>query len=276
MNTGSMHRIRLIAGNTLREAVRQRVFGLLLLVTMAFALGALALREFNFGASELKFTADLGFGALSLFGSLLAIAGTVQTVFAEIEHHAIQLIFARPVSRLEYVAGKLAGLQLMTGLFCLLILLVLGLVLWTRASALLPVLAGPEASGGVFSAVGLMLAVAAQWLKCGVMTAAMLLVCGIARSRLYAIGTGVILLIIFHAQPILAGIGQRDAGSLIKWMAQAVAWLCPEFQRFDQTAAVFSNQSLGIGEGLGLMVYGCVFIAGYVLLAAFSFRGREF
>lgn len=276
MNPGPLHRIRLIAGNTLREAVRQRVFGLLLLVTMAFALGALALRELNFGASELKFTADLGFGALSLFGSLLAIAGTVQTVFAEIEHRTLHLILVRPVSRLEYVAGKLAGIQLMTGVFCLLILLVLGLVLWTRASALMPAMAESGVGGGVFSVVGLVLAVAAQWLKCGVMAAAMLLLCGMARSRLYAIGTGVILLIIFHAQPVLAGIAQCDAGSHFKWMAQAVAWLCPDFQRFDQTAAVFSPQGPGIGEGVGLMAYACVFIAGYVLLAAFSIRGREF
>ena len=274
MNAGSLHRIRLIAGHTLREAVRQRVFGLLLLVTMAFALGALALREFNFGASELKFTADLGLGALSLFGSLLAIAGPVQTVFAEIEHRTIHLVLVRPVGRLEYVVGKLAGLQLMTGLFCLLILPVLGLVLWTRASALLPAMAG--AGGGGFSAAGLLLAVAAQWLKCGVMTAAMLLLCGIARSRLYAIGTGLLLLIIFHAQPILAGMGRRDDGGPFKWMAQAGAWLCPDFQRFDQTAAVFSPQVADTGAGLGLMVYGCVFIAGYALLAAFSFREREF
>jgi ABC-type transport system involved in multi-copper enzyme maturation permease subunit len=276
MNAGTLHRIRLIAGNTLRESIRQRVFGLFLLVTMAFALGALALCEFNFGASELKFTADLGFGALSLFGSLLAITGTVQTVFAEIEHHTLALIFVRPVSRLEYVAGKLAGLQLMIGLFCLLILLVLGLVLWTRAFALLPAMAGAGKSGGAFSAVGLIQAVAAQWLKCGVMTAAMLLLCGIARSRLYAIGTGVILLIIFHAQPILAGIGHRDAGGLFKWMALSISRLFPDFDRFDQTSAVFANQAMGAGEGLGLLIYGCVFIAGYVLLAAFSIRGREF
>jgi len=276
MMAGSLHRIGLIAGNTLREAVRQRVFGLLLGVTMAFALGALALREFNFGASELKFTADLGFGALSLFGSLLAIAGTVQTVFAEIEQRTIQLIFVRPVSRLEYVAGKLAGVQFMLGLFCLLIFLVLAVVLSTRAYALLPVMAGQGMGRGLFSASGLLLAVGAQWLKCGVMTAAMLLVSSFARSRLYALGTGVMLLIIFHAHPILHGIALREAGSWLMWLGKSVTWLCPDFQRFDLSAAVFSHEGLRVGAGIGLMAYGFIFIAGYVLVAVFSFRGRDY
>jgi ABC-2 type transport system permease protein len=277
MITGSLQRIRLIAGNTLLEAVRQRMFALLLLVTTAFALGALALREFNFGASELKFTTDLGLGALSLFGSLLAIAGAVQTVFSEIEQHTIQLIFVRPVSRLEYVVGKLIGLQLMLGLFCLLILSVLEVVLLTRESALVPAAAaGQGASGGLFSTGGLVLAVAAQWLKCGVMTAAILLLCSIAQSRLYALGTGVILLIIFHAHPIVAGMSRSDSSSALKWSAKFVVWLFPDFQRFDQSAAVFSTQGMSGKEGLGLLVYGFVFIAGYSLLAAFSYRGREY
>jgi len=275
MTPGSLRRIRLIAGSTLREASRQRVFGLLLLVTMAFALGARALGDFNFGASELKFTADLGLGALSFFGSLLAIAGTVQTVFAETEQRTIQMIFVRPVSRLEFVAGKLAGMQLTLGLFCLLILLALGLVLWSRASGLLPATAGLGAGGAGLSPSGLMLAVGAQWLKCGVLTAAMLLLCGITRSRLVAIGAGVMLLIIFHAQPILAGIGQHETSGRLKWIAQSVAWLFPDFQRFDLSSAVFFGRSMGPGEGLGLMLHGFVFIAGYVMLAAYSFRGRE-
>jgi hypothetical protein len=142
MSTLAWQRVRLIAVYTLREALRQRAFGLLRVVALVFAVGARGLRDLNFGASELKFTADLGLGALSLFGSLLAIVGTVQTVFAEVEHRTLQLIFARPVSRREFVVGKLAGMQLMLGLFSLLMLLALGLMLRTREIELLPALPG--------------------------------------------------------------------------------------------------------------------------------------
>lgn len=275
MIAAALNRVLLIAHNTLREAVRQRMFVVSLLVTSALALGALALGEFNFGASELKFSADLGLGALSLFGSLLAIAGTVHTVFVEIEQRTDQLIFVRPVSRLEYVAGKFIGLQLVQGLFCLLILAVLAAVLSTRESAFLP--AGIELTGrgGFFSGGGLMLAVGAQWLKCGVMTASILLLCGIAQSRLFANVTGVILLIIFHAHPILTAISRRDSGSLLKWPAQIVVRLAPDFQRFDLSAAVFPNQGSGVEAAPGLLVYGLVFTAGYALLAAYSFRARD-
>ena len=61
----SLRRTRLIAANTLREASRQRLFLFFVLLALAFALGARWLRDFSFGAPELKFLADCGFGAMA-------------------------------------------------------------------------------------------------------------------------------------------------------------------------------------------------------------------
>jgi ABC-type transport system involved in multi-copper enzyme maturation permease subunit len=276
MSTLAWQRVRLIAVYTLREALRQRAFGLLLVVALVFAVGARGLRDLNLGASELKFTADLGLGALSLFGSLLAIVGTVQTVFAEVEHRTLQLIFARPVSRREFVVGKLAGMQLMLGLFSLLMLLALGLMLRTREIELLPALPGGMADGGLVSAGGLVLAVAAQWLKCGVLVAVMLLLCSIAQSRLYATVTGFLLLTAFHAHAILAGVCERITGGLMRVIATTVVWILPDFQRFDLSAAVFVGNASALGDGLVLAAYWAALITGYAALAAFPFRAREY
>jgi len=269
-------RIRLLAVSTLRELLHQRMFGLLLAVTLVFAVGALALRDFNFGASELKFTADLGFGALAFFGSLLAIAATVHAVFTEIEHRTLVLVLTRPVGRLEYVLGKFAGVQLLLGLFCLLVLLVLALVLGTREWALTPLAPGTRAAGTLVSHGGLVLTVAAQWLKFGVLAAVMLLLCSIARSRLFALVAGFMLLAAFHAHAILAGIGERGDGGLLRVAGQAVSRVLPDFQRFDLSDAVFAANEIQAGDALALAGYGLVFILCYTGLAAFSFRGREF
>ncbi len=43
---------------------------------------ALGLREFNFGAAELKFIADFGLGAIGLAGTVLAALATAQLYFA--------------------------------------------------------------------------------------------------------------------------------------------------------------------------------------------------
>ena len=53
----SWARVGLIAAVTLREAARQKLVGLLGLIAMGLVVGVHALRDFNFGASELKFIA---------------------------------------------------------------------------------------------------------------------------------------------------------------------------------------------------------------------------
>ena len=76
--TFSIRSLSLIAQNTLREAVRQRVFGFLLLLALGLVLGVHFFQEFNFGTPELRFIADLGFGAIGLLGAVLAVTATAQ------------------------------------------------------------------------------------------------------------------------------------------------------------------------------------------------------
>lgn len=51
---------------------------LLALTGAALVLAALRLREFNFGATELKFIGDFGLGAIGFLGTFLAALVTAQ------------------------------------------------------------------------------------------------------------------------------------------------------------------------------------------------------
>src|SRR3954470_21034329 len=101
--------IGLIAGRTLQEAARQRFFVLLLGLALAFVVGARWLRQFDFGAAEQTFVVDCGFGAMGLFGAALSILATTQLFFSEIEQGTALTLLARPIIRLAFVMGKLAG-----------------------------------------------------------------------------------------------------------------------------------------------------------------------
>ena len=91
----SLIRMLLIARNTLLEASRQKLFSFLLLLALGLVGGAQSLREFNFGASELKFLADLGYGAMAFFGAALTIAATAQLFFSEIENRTALTLLAK-------------------------------------------------------------------------------------------------------------------------------------------------------------------------------------
>ena len=58
----SLRRVGLIAAVTLQEAARQKLVAMLGLIAVGLVTGVHALRDFNFGASELKFIADFGVG----------------------------------------------------------------------------------------------------------------------------------------------------------------------------------------------------------------------
>ena len=113
----SFRRIRLVAGNTLGEALRLRLTFLLALIGAGLVVGAMRLREFNFGHAELKFIGDFGLGALGGFGTLLAVLATAQLFFSEIQGRAAYCVLTRPVRRWEYICGKFAGIGALLALF---------------------------------------------------------------------------------------------------------------------------------------------------------------
>ena len=114
----SLRRVGLIAENTFQEALRQRFLAILLGVAGAMAGGALFCREFSFGSSELKFLTDVGLGALTFFGAILAIVAPAQLLFGDLERQTVLTVLAKPVTRAQFIVGKLGGVLLLLAVFC--------------------------------------------------------------------------------------------------------------------------------------------------------------
>src|SRR6188508_422357 len=133
----SPRRTWLIARNTLLEASRQKLFSFLLFLALALVLGARWFRDFNFGAPELKFLADCGFGAMAFFGAALTITATAQLFFIEIENRTALTLLAKPVWRAEFILGKFLGVAVLMAVFCLLLTTLLIAVLWWREGELM-------------------------------------------------------------------------------------------------------------------------------------------
>jgi hypothetical protein len=84
----SLRRTLWISRVTFLEAVRQRFFAFLLVLSAAMVLSSVSFRVFDFGHGELKFIADFGFGGMFFFGSVLAVVMTAQLFFSEIDNSA--------------------------------------------------------------------------------------------------------------------------------------------------------------------------------------------
>ncbi len=97
-----------IAVNTFIESVRQKVFNILLVFALIVIASALFFRQFGF-EEEIKFVKDFCLGAISVFGTAIAIVGTSMLLPNEVEHRTIYTILSKPVRRLEFLLGKYFG-----------------------------------------------------------------------------------------------------------------------------------------------------------------------
>jgi len=103
-------RVSAIAGNTLLELVRLKVFYFLLLFALLIIGSAGFTSIFDFQIQEqLQILKDVSLGAMSIFTLLLSILATAMMLPKDIEDRTLYTILAKPVPRFEYILGKLLG-----------------------------------------------------------------------------------------------------------------------------------------------------------------------
>jgi ABC-type transport system involved in multi-copper enzyme maturation permease subunit len=104
-------RIYAIARNTFREALRDRVLYNLVLFVLILTGASIFIGELS-ASQESKIIVDLGLSSLLIFGVFIATFVGVGLVFKEIERRTVYAIFAKPVTRTEFIVGKYLGLCL--------------------------------------------------------------------------------------------------------------------------------------------------------------------
>jgi ABC-type transport system involved in multi-copper enzyme maturation permease subunit len=104
-----INRIRAIAFNTFREAVRDRVLYNLLVFAVLLIASSLVLGQISIGIEKIVLV-NLGLTSISIFGIVIAIFIGIGLVSKEIDKKTLYTVLARPVRRWEFIVGKFAGL----------------------------------------------------------------------------------------------------------------------------------------------------------------------
>jgi ABC-type transport system involved in multi-copper enzyme maturation permease subunit len=274
--TQSAERIFVVARNTSREVLRQRLLPFTMLFAMVLMVGLSRLRELTFGASELRFIVDVGFGAIDLFGSVLTIALTAQLFFNELEHRTLFTLLAKPVSRGEFLLGKFFGVGQAIALFSAVLGAVLGVVLWLRAGALIR--ANDAADAASFASIdytALGASIVAQTLKLWVVAATTLLVASFARTQLFTLATSFLLCVIGHLQEFAQAAAMHSSTIGGKFALKLTLLFSPNFRVFDFSDAVTGERVFTIREWLRVEAYGAAYVALFLAGALWCFRKRE-
>jgi ABC-2 family transporter protein len=105
-----MKRVGVVALNTFREAVRDRVLYNLLFFALVMMAASIIAGQISIGIEE-TVIATLGLSAISLIGLLIAIFIGVGLVSKEMDKRTLYALLAKPVRRWEFLLGKFGGLR---------------------------------------------------------------------------------------------------------------------------------------------------------------------
>jgi Cu-processing system permease protein len=106
-----MSHVGVVARNTFREAVRDRVLYNLVFFALLMMAAAILVGQISIGIENIVIV-TLGLGAISVIGLLMAVFIGVGLVSKEMDKRTLYALLAKPVRRWEFLLGKFGGLVL--------------------------------------------------------------------------------------------------------------------------------------------------------------------
>jgi Cu-processing system permease protein len=257
--SGSLRRIQVLAVNTVREAVRNKVLYVLLFFALVLIGTGVLLSTLSYVERE-RILQDVGLGSLRLFGAAIAIFVGVGLIHKEVDRRTIFTILSKPVSRTEFLLGKFAGLVV---------------TIWLQVAVM--------AAGFV----------AVSWLAGAPVTAghgkAILLAAGelavlVAVATLFSSFTTPMLASLFGAGFYLVGHLTRDlrelgaqSGSVdVARMTALLHRVLPDLESFNVTIEAVHGLPVAAAAVWQPLLYGACYCAALLLLAAVVFERRDF
>jgi len=284
-----IRRIAAIAAVTWTELVRLKVFYFIIIFALLVIGNSFFLARFSF-EEEFQMLKDIALGAMSIFSALLAILASATLLPKDLEDRTIYTILAKPVSRFEYLLGKLAGVFMLLALAVILMGAVFAAVLVLRTQIVLQATAAemsalpaPELAAALqkVRAAGYDPALLAGGLvilvKAWLLAAMTMFISTFATSAIFTTITAFAAYFIGHLQATardywMAG---GDLGPAAKMILAVVAIIFPDLQAFNLVDGIVTGAPVTAALLLKTLALGFGYIAVYTVLAAAIFQTRE-
>jgi ABC-type transport system involved in multi-copper enzyme maturation permease subunit len=223
-------RIGVVALNTFREAVRDRVLYNLVLFALVMMAAAVLVGSISIDIEQVVIV-TLGLSAISVIGLLIAVFIGVGLVSKEIDKRTLYALLAKPLRRWEFLTGKFAGLVFTLAVNTAAMAVALFLALYYVKHSL------ERADIAVLAAVYFIL------LKLALV---------VALAMLFSCFTTPLLAILFTASLYVAGLFVYDMRGLklyemspvLSTVLGSISYLLPNFQNFDVMGAVAHGQTI--------------------------------
>jgi ABC-type transport system involved in multi-copper enzyme maturation permease subunit len=254
-----MTRTLILAENTFREAIRDRLLYVALVFGGIILCGSVLIAPLTLGENA-KIIVDLGLSAISVFAVLIVILVGTGLVYKEIERRTIHTVLAQPVWRHEFVLGKFLGLYGVLAVALALLSLFYLLVVSVFAN-------GVQAN--------LLVALLLTFCEAGVVTAIALLFSSVASPLLSAVFTFAIYLL-GHLAADLPALAAQTQSVVVDGMVRVVTTILPALHHFEIRNNVLSGVPVPPERVYLCLAYAGLYTATVLLVTIVVFSRRDF
>lgn len=254
-----MNSIWVIAKNTFREIIRDRIlYGILvfalMLIGMSLVLGQLSFDE------QARISINFGFSGIEISAAIVSIFIGSSLVSKEIEKQTILTLLARPISRSQFICGKFLGLTLVVtaisaGLATVLILLTIILNVAITSAFFIAIF------GILLEALVLL---------------SFTLFFGSFSRPIMTVMFSVSILLLGHWVDSLPYFIAKSSNESFKLIGKLITKLIPNLEMFNWRAAPIYGDSVPLADILRATAYSSGWVMLLFILTSFIFRRRDF
>ena len=293
-------RILVIARHAFTQLVRMKVFYFL----AVFAVILIASNFFDLpqhegpesvGINVLRSIKSWSLGTMTLFSVVLSIVATALLLPKDVEDRTLYTILAKPVPRIDYLAGKLLGVLMLVFVSLALMDVLMTVVLQIRSSMILDQqIAMAQAQGWPQDAIdslrvetslhgpswSLQGAVFAVFLRASIMASLALMISTFSTSTLFTTIISFLIYFIGHfqadAREAYLQAGQAGEGVFARLAALVFSLVLPDFQNINVIDAVIEGQAMPLLILGKLSLIGLYYALFFTLASWFVFAEKEF
>lgn len=254
-----MAKVWALARTTLREMLREKMFLVVVmfavaLLALSFLLGALSLAE------QRKILADFGFLAIQVAVLGVSLFSGSYMLAKEIEKQTCLLILSRPISRDQFIVGKIIGVLLLNTLLAS----SLAVVLWF--------LLGLWNDSKVFwSFLEICLSL---WFEGAVILCVAICFSLIVRPVI-ALGGGFMVFLLGHWLGDLSFFAEKSKEAIFVQAVKVFHWITPNLYRMNWKSAYYLDSGIPVQNVLWMLAHMSGWSLLLILAANFFFRRKD-
>jgi ABC-type Na+ efflux pump permease subunit len=285
----SFRRIAAITANTFTDLSRLKIFYVLLLFALLLIGSSLFMAQLTF-QQEFQVLKDIALGSMSIFTSVLAVVATARLIPQDLEDRTIYTILAKPVPRIEYLLGKLAGVLTLLAVSMVIMSVLFFVVLKVREQTVLSDTlrqmqdSPPEQMADALAAVrasafhvNLVSGIGIIYVKACLLAALTLFVSTFATTAIFTTVVMVFVYFIGHLQSTARTywLQTGSAGWITKLFLAFVALLFPDLQLFNLVDDIAAGTAIPLALFAKTATLGFFYTGFYLLLAWTVFYRKE-